>query len=57
MLACFGVMDKRIALRSVNELEVLRARLPEDRLAFGRHGKGYYEGRRQEKSFTENWSN
>lgn len=32
MLACFGVVDKRVALRAVDDLKVLRSRLAEDGL-------------------------
>ena len=40
MLAGIGVVDKWIALRSVDELEVLRARLAVDGLGLGGHDGG-----------------
>lgn len=38
MFACFGIVDERVALRAVDDLEMLCAWLAEYRL--GRHGGG-----------------
>lgn len=48
MLACFRVVDKRVALRAVNDLKVLRSRLAEDGLRG--HGVEAREGGRVERS-------